>query len=299
MGMLEEIQQSGVGWQQGVLLGQHLDWPWEATLFLGSGSSYHLAQIASWVARYRGYVAHALPSGEVVLHPKVAGSPNTLVGISRSGATTELFRAAESLKIPALLVTTNPHAEGKGLFHQVVVLDQAEERAIVQTRSFTSALVFFLTALLGKEAMDPLPRRWEQQRIALWEKALGWPRGQRYFILGSGAAWGLAQEAALKLKETALVQVEAFHTMEFRHGPLSMVDEDTVVFLLLSEEANPLEKKLGSELADLGARVEEVFYRLETLPLALVPFQFLAYQLATERGLDPEKPRHLRYAVQI
>lgn len=299
MGMLEEIQQSGVGWEQAVARGESLDWPWEGALFLGSGSSYHLAQMASWVARQKGYATQALPSGEVVLYPEVAGSPRTVVGISRSGATTELFRAVEALGVPALLVTTNPHADGKGVFQKVVILDRAEERAIVQTRSFTSALVLFLTALIGREATHALPQGWNQERTALWEKALRWPRAPRYFILGSGAAWGLAQEAALKLKETALVQVEAFHSMEFRHGPMSMVDSETAVFLLLPEDPSPWERSLGPELAALGARVEEVPYRLETLPLALVPFQFLAYQLARERGLDPEKPRHLRYVVQL
>ncbi|MFN4073369.1 MAG: SIS domain-containing protein [Thermus sp.] len=297
--MLEEIWESHAGWEQAVALAQATDWPWEGALFLGSGSSYHLAQVASWLARRRGFAAQALPSGEVALYPEVAGRPASVVGISRSGETTELLRAVEALGVPSLLLTTNPRARGREGFTEVVVLDRAQEAAIVQTRSFTSALVFFLAAFLGAEEVSSLPGLWGKEAPTLWEKALSWPRDGRYFLLGSGAGWGLAQEAALKLKETALVQVEAFHSLEFRHGPMSMVDQETTVFLLLPEEADPWEKGLGPELARLGARVVEVTYRLATLPLALVPFQFLAYQLAKERGLDPERPRHLSYAVRL
>lgn len=299
MGMLDEVWQSGNGWAQAVEEGSRLDWSWDGVLFLGSGSSYHLAQVAAWLARRKGYGAQALPSGEVVLYPEVAGKPQSVVGISRSGETTELFKAVEALRVPALLVTTNPRVEPGQGFERVVALDRAQEAAIVQTRSFTSALVLFLTVFLGPEATSGLPKLWDQQVPALWQKALAWPRAERYFVLGTGPAWGIAQEAALKLKETALVQVESFHTLEFRHGPMSMVDEDTAVFLLVPEEGGELERTVGGEVARLGAQVVEVAYRWNTLPLALVPFQFLAHQLATGRGLDPDQPRHLNYVVRL
>ncbi|WP_105318178.1 SIS domain-containing protein [Thermus tenuipuniceus] len=298
MGMLEEIKASGEGWAQAVEAGSACAWPWEGTLFLGSGSSYYLARIAAWLARTQGHQAQALPSGEALLHPQVAAGARHLVGISRSGQTTELLRAVQALRLPAFLLTTRDPGERAG-FVQRVVLDRAREEAIVQTRSFTSALVFFLTAFLGKGATAGLPRRFAEAEGKLWEAALSWPRAKRYFVLGTGPAWGLAQEVALKLKETALVQVEAFHTLEFRHGPMSMVDEEAAVFLLLPMEDGGLERAVGQEMATLGAKVVEVAYRLPEMPLALVPFQFLAYQLAKERGLDPERPRNLTYAVQL
>lgn len=298
MGMLEEIRDSHKGWAQAVALAQGADWPWEGALFLGSGSSYYLGRTAAWLARRAGFGASALPSGEVLLHPEALGSFRSVVGVSRSGRTTELLEAVRALGLPGFLVTTHPNPEAVGLFQQVVVLSEAQEEAIVQTRSFSSALVFFLARFLGKGAVEDLPELFLQRRDALWQEASSWPRAARYFILGTGAAWGLAQEAALKLKETALVQAEAFHTLEFRHGPMSLVDEDAAVFLLL-EEGGRLEGAVGEEMARLGAKVREVPYTLPTLPLALVPFQFLAYQLALEGGRDPERPRHLSYAVQL
>lgn len=299
MGMLDEIQASGEGWAQAVEAGSACAWPWQNALFLGSGSSYYLARIAAWLARSQGLWAQALPSGEAMLYPHLAAGAERVVGISRSGQTTELLKAVEALGLPAFLLSTRDPGEGGKAFAERVVLDRAREEAIVQTRSFSSGLVFFLTAFLGKEATAHLPRLFVERQGELWELAASWPRAKRYFALGTGAAWGLAQEAALKLKETALVQVEAFHTLEFRHGPMSMVDGDTAVFLFHPQGGGELERAVGREMAALGAEVVEVAYRLAELPLALVPFQFLAYQLARERGLDPEKPRHLSYAVRL
>lgn len=56
-----------------------------------------------------------------------------------------------------------------------------------------------------------------------------------YFFLGSGCRYGLACEASLELKEISLAISEPFHSMEFRHGPLSIVDANTLVIGLMGE----------------------------------------------------------------
>jgi len=296
MGMLEEILSSGQGWRQALELAAQEGLPSGAILFLGSGSSYFLAQVAAILARKRGQRALALPSGEVMLDPKAAGSWDWVVGFSRSGRTSELIGAVEALGLPAWLLTTTQEGPKRELFQRVVLLDRAAEEAIVQTRSFSSALVYLLKALGGDGALDHLPERLSQGMGAIQEAVEGFPRGERYFLLGVGPAWGVAQEAALKLTETALVEAQAFHSLEFRHGPKSRVDEGAVVFLLKS---HPLERPLAEELAGLGARVLELPGSEADLPLSLVHLQLFAHRLARERGLDPDRPRHLTYAVQL
>ncbi|MDW8358916.1 hypothetical protein, partial [Thermus sp.] len=98
--MLEEIKGSHKGWAQAVALAQEADWPWEGALFLGSGSSYYPGQTAAWLARRAGFGASALPSGEVLLHPEALGSFRSVVGVSRSGRTTELLEAVRALGLP-------------------------------------------------------------------------------------------------------------------------------------------------------------------------------------------------------
>lgn len=291
MGMREEILGSPAGWRQALELAAKNGLPQGPTLFLGSGSSYFLAQVAAHLSLQRGRLALALPSGEAMLFPGVARSFSVVVGISRSGRTTELLRAVERLGLPAWLLTTREGAEGP--FARVVVLSEAQEEAIVQTRSFSSAFLYLAYALTGEERLRELPERFIGE---LDGESFRFPTGARYFLLGSGPAWGVAQEAALKLKETALVWAEAFQSLEFRHGPKSLVDGDTVVFLL---ESHPLEEDLARELQALGAKLVRLPGTLPELPLSLARLQLFAHHLALLRGLDPDHPRHLTYAVEL
>src|SRR5690606_13567687 len=77
-------------------------------------------------------------------------------------------------------------------------------------------------------------------------------RFQRVFYLGSGALYGLACEAMLKMKEMSLTHAEAFHTLEFRHGPKSMVDSETLIVGLLDGQ-NEIELAVIEEMRALGA----------------------------------------------
>src|SRR6185369_17077038 len=77
----------------------------------------------------------------------------------------------------------------------------------------------------------------------------------RFYFLGSGIRYGLACEVNLKMKEMTLTHSEPFHFMEFRHGPMSMVNENTVVIGMLSDANRMQEAKVLSEMAELGARV--------------------------------------------
>ena len=160
----------------------------------------------------------------------------------------------------------------------------ADETSVVQTRFATSALAL-LRASLGEDLAPA---------IADAEAALGapLPHGARQFtFLGAGWTVGLANEAALKLREAALAWAEAYPAMEYRHGPIAVADEHSLVWLLSEPPAGLIE-----EVAATGARVVEP----SGDPLAeLVRIQRLAVALAAERGLDPENPRHLSRSVVL
>jgi glucosamine--fructose-6-phosphate aminotransferase (isomerizing) len=122
----------------------------------------------------------------------------------------------------------------------------------------------------------------------------------------------------LKLKEMSLTSSEAFHFLEFRHGPKSMVDERTLVVGLLSDAARELEMAVLREMQELGARVliladsgdnlgwadqvvafEAGLPELACLPLYLPVLQLFAYYRSIRKGLNPDAPRHLDAVVQL
>ncbi len=137
------------------------------------------------------------------------------------------------------------------------------------------------------------------------------PGLERFYFLGSGARYGLACEASLKMKEMSLSYSEPFHFFEFRHGPMSMVNAQTLVVGLLSEANQQHEAQVMTEMGALGGRLMtlgEAGARLSFesgLPEALrgvlyLPLlQLLAFQRARSRGLNPDSPANLNMVVHL
>jgi glutamine---fructose-6-phosphate transaminase (isomerizing) len=148
-------------------------------------------------------------------------------------------------------------------------------------------------------------------------EALGRAGLERYFFLGSGPQYGIANEGMLKMKEMSLSHSEAFHFLEFRHGPKSIVGADSLVAGLVSPEASGSERQVLEEMARLGATVLEItseppmngVARTVQLPatlpgwarpaLYLLPLQLLAYHRTIDKGLNPDSPRHLDAVVTL
>jgi glutamine---fructose-6-phosphate transaminase (isomerizing) len=300
-------------------------------LFTGCGSTHYLAQVAaSLFQELTGVPARSCPASEILLWPRqvLADPGNTLlVAVSRSGTTTETleamnkFRRLGGKRIWSITCyADSPLALGSDL---VLLAEAAQEESIAQTRSFASMLVLAkaLAANIAGHDIAVLERLPELGRRLIGETAslaegLGSSRDlDRFFFLGSGVRYGLAAEAMLKMKEMSLTYSEAYHFMEFRHGPMSMVNEQTLVAGLLSQEARPHEQKVVEEMAGLGAQTlslctdagshtgSEVFLAAPDLPtwaslvLYLPPLQLMAYHRSISKGLDPDNPTNLSAVI--
>jgi fructoselysine-6-P-deglycase FrlB-like protein len=254
-------------------------------LAIGCGTSLHMARA---YARLR----EAAGSGETDWAPAsempARRAYDVVVAISRSGTTTEIVRALEDVGSRARTVgiVTDAASPVGRLVDDVVVLDFADERAVVQTR-FPTTVMCLLRRSLGEDLAE-LP---DEGARAL-EAPLPRPDGDLDHVVFLGRGWtiGLADEAALKFGETARGRAESYPAMEYRHGPLSSAGPGTLVW---SFGALPdgLERALTEEA---GAQVELV----RGDPLAgLVTVQRQAVATARARGLDPAFPRLLDRSV--
>jgi len=214
---------------------------------------------------------------------------DALLAISRSGTTTEVVRALgilpTSLPTYAIVGTDGtPIAEAAG---HTVVLDFADEASVVQTRFATTTLVFLLAGL-GVET----ERASLEAELALDD---GLPvaaeKAGSFVFLGRGWTVGLANEAALKLREAALVPAESYPALEYRHGPIALADPQTVVWPLGDPDGD-----LAGDIRATGATVVETIRH----PLAdLVLVHRVALAIAQARGLDPDHPRNLTRSVVL
>ncbi|WP_129310718.1 sugar isomerase [Streptomyces sp. L2] len=229
-------------------------------------------------------------------------SYDRVVAISRSGTTTEVLDVLGALrgKVPTAALTADPATPVMRLADAVAVLDYADERSVVQTRFATGALVL-LRAHLEAEGALPVHVRPVEQAVADAETALAEPLGAeltgagQFTFLGTGWTYGLAQEAALKMREAAGAWTESYPAMEYRHGPISITGPGRVTWVF-----GPVPKGLAGDVERVGgtfvARSDEAAGGLD--PLAdLVRAQRLAVLVAEARGLDPDRPRNLTRSV--
>ena len=120
----------------------------------------------------------------------------------------------------------------------VLPAEAAQEQSMAQTRSFTSMLLLAqaLAAHIGGEdwsVLSTLPAHGRDSLAKtefLVQQIASRPEVTRFVFLGSGPLFGVANEAMLKMTEMSLTVAHAFHFMEYRHGPMSMADEEVAIF---------------------------------------------------------------------
>jgi glucosamine--fructose-6-phosphate aminotransferase (isomerizing) len=308
----------------------------EQILTVGCGSTHYLAQAAAAsMAMRTGVPARAYPSSELWLYP--ASEPmdrSLLVAISRSGSTTETLYAVDRFRElggeSVLAVTNYPESPLAAQADFVLDAPEGQEQSVAQTRSFTSMLLLTqaLTAtMMNDEGMLASLHQLGGKLSDLVDRAGDLPQRlgadldiQRLFFLGGGHLYGIACEAMLKTKEMTLSTAEAYHPLEFRHGPMSVVDANTLVVGLVSDTAPTEEAKVLADMKGLGARilalsedssafddwrpddVVELRSDLDQVcrqPLYLPVLQRLAYHRALAKGLDPDRPTNLTAVVEL
>jgi glucosamine--fructose-6-phosphate aminotransferase (isomerizing) len=311
-------------------------------LFVGCGSSYYLAlsAAASWSA-ITGMRARAIPASELLLFPELvlAGTGAVAaVAISRSGRTSETVRAAEVLErdknIRVLAVTGTPDQPLEQVATATLPLLFSDEQSTVMTRSFTSMLLglqYFAAchaddrslANSFTKSLSQLPAMADRVMTSMNARIREFVAARQfadYVCLGQGAFYGVACETALKLTEMSVSYAQSFHTLEFRHGPKSIVGPETLVMFLLSDQGYDAECDVLEEIKGLGGTTLAVANRADErvrnasdllfeldfdLPeLARLAAYIFAGQLTglytgLKKGLDPDNPRHLSRVVVL
>jgi fructoselysine-6-P-deglycase FrlB-like protein len=260
--------------------------PGEPAAAIGCGTSHYVAWAYAALREEKGLgVTDAAIASELSPHR----SYRRVVAISRSGTTTEVLRTLEGLRgsIPTVAVTAVHDSPVASYADDTVVLDFANEQSVVQTRFATAAL-----ALLRAHVGDLLDAAVTDGAVALARALPVEPSEFRQFVfLGQGWTVGLANEAALKLREAASAWTEAYPAMEYRHGPISAAGPGTLVWAI-----GPVDQSVLADAADTGATVIDE----GADPMAeLILIQRMAVDLAEARGLDPDRPKHLTRSVVL
>jgi glutamine---fructose-6-phosphate transaminase (isomerizing) len=258
----------------------------ERLLVLGCGTSYYAAAAYAWLREQAGQgVTDAIIASELTTRLR---DYDRVVAISRSGTTTDVSQALDRLPagLPVTAILGELGTPIATAATDIIDLSYADERSVVQTR-FPTTLLTLLRANLGESAATIA------ELISAARSVIAAPIVERaprqLVVLGSGWAAALAQEGALKSRESAGMWAEAYATGEYLHGPISVAGPGTLVWAM-----TPLTEVQSRAISSTGASIHQGH---DDPQVELVALQSHAVAWAVAAGRDADLPVHLTRSV--
>ena len=279
----------------------------------GCGTSYYLAQAIAAAFNAGGRDAIAVPGAEWAGRMQSYLSNRTgavVIGLSRSGTTTETIQALRASR-EAGLRTVAISCE-----NDTPILREAETAIYLPTHAdegivMTASASLMLIAGLRLAGMTPSGAQAAEAAMKAVEDCGAVLAGRDHFVyLGGGALYGVASEGCLKVQEMSLSFSQAFHPLEYRHGPVSLITDRSAVVMLYSD-AVEAEAKLVAELQAKGAMVIGLGGPGDlSVPLSggsvearateiLPALQMIGERVANAKSIDTATPRHLTKVVVL
>jgi len=297
--------------------------PPAAVVTCARGSSDHAATYAKYLIETMTgtpTASAALSVASLYDAPTLAGE-RLCLAISQSGKSPDLLAAVEAQKKAGAYVVALLNAEDAplcALADTVIALKAAPEKSVAATKSYISSLAA-IAALVAAwaeddalgEALTALPGQLAEAFALDWSAAIpAFADAQNLFVLGRGYGYGVAQEAALKFKETSSLHAESFSAAEVRHGPMAIVgDAFHVLAFGGSDRAAESVREAAAEFRGRGATVLLADPAGGDLPalaahpaiepiLLIQSFYRMASGLAIARGRNPDSPPHLNKVTE-
>jgi len=293
-----------------------------ALLTVARGSSDHAAHFMAYLIMARmGRLVTSLPMSLITLYQsQIVCDGLVSLAFSQSGQSPDLvaptrFFSAGGARTAAFV--NDPQSPLAKAAQWVFPLHAGTEASVAATKSFIAQLVAGARLVAAwqddvvlQAAISALPGVLTRAARNDWTAALDvLVDADRLFVIGRGTGLAIAQEAALKFKETCAIQAEAFSGAEVKHGPMALVDEGYP--LLVFAPRGPAQHgllALADEMRARGARVllaapastpgsqlviaESTSIELDPIA-AIQSFYPMVEALARARGFDPDRPRHL------
>ncbi len=246
------------------------------------------------------------------------------LAVSQSGQSPDIVRLTEAAVgsgATAVAITNDPASPLADAASATLPICAGPELSVAATKTFVTSLVagLWLIAELAEDADLLAAIRALPEQLALatqcdWSPAAKAVTGRSLFCLGRGPSWAIANEAALKFKETCQIHAESYSSAEVLHGPVSIVGPGFPVLGFASADAaEGALVEVADHIAGLGAQVfvtSDKARAANTLPHIrtghwltdpipnVVAFYAMVEAVARSRGIDPDAPRHLKKVTE-
>ena len=310
------------------------------------GSAYYVSVLAKYILEKTCRIpTEAVMASEFRYSQPVIDEKNLVIIISQSGETADTLaalREAKRLGAKTLAIVNVVGSAISKIADQTIYTWAGPEIAVATTKAFSTqlAVVYLLAAYMARQLKtmdDDTYRQWVEgleQLPKAAEKVLSTENltkvqyyASRYyghhdaFYIGRNVDSAISLEGSLKLKEVAYLHSEAYPAGELKHGPISLIENGTLVVALATVAplfdktmANVREVKargadvLCITLEDLAEEAQKQADGILSIPkildvlqpsLSLIPLQLFAYYVALHRGCDVDKPRNLAKSVTV
>jgi glucosamine--fructose-6-phosphate aminotransferase (isomerizing) len=308
---------------------------YDELIFTGCGTSMYLAQASAQAfSAYNAVPSRAVPCSELFFFPEtyVKGRKVLVLPITRNSCTSEVRMAIDRVRaypfVKTLAITCDKRSAE---YNDYMILspDTAED-SVIMTRSFTSMVYLAVIMAMyegGKKDKILQMKDYDKISVELLEKMDAitkqildeHPNLNLFITLGQGVYYGIANECMNKMKEMGLANSEAYYSMEYRHGPMSLVDENTLIVTLANPHTLDTDAKLLTQMNSYGAvtvaigdkvsqAMPDAVYSLdmgygfdEMQYAGVIGFigQFLGYHISMIKKIDADSPRHLSQAIVL
>ena len=307
------------------------------------GTAYHAGMTAKYVIESMARISVEVDmASEFRYRNPIIEEGALVIVISQSGETADTLQALRDSKARGAKVLGIVNVVGSSIAREadsVMYTWAGPEIAVASTKAYSAQLIaLYLLAMKSarvkgtiseeeyQQLVFDLRRLPEQIELLLGNKTRIQRFANRYvaaksvFFIGRGLDYTLSMEGSLKLKEITYMHSEAYAAGELKHGPISLIEDGTLVMASLTQE--DLYKKTISNIREVKSRgafvlaltttghddiedtADYVLYipqtnRYFTNSLAIIPFQMFAYYVSIGKGLDVDKPRNLAKSVTV
>ena len=298
----------------------------------GSGTSYHSALLFKhMLARFAKIRAETVMSSEAHDGLAAVDDGSVIIAISQSGETADVLESVKVAKkqgariLGIVNVTTSSLARISDAF---LSTNCGPEVGVAATKSFTGqlALAYAVTDRLadGKlragetaEFVAAIEKVISTSQPVIEKMAADMKDVNDIYLLGRSIHYPIALEGALKLKELSYVHAEGVAAGELKHGPLALMEKNTLVILLAPHDATYKDsisnaheiKARGATVIGISDIKDEIFDHWIEIPhldqeafypiVEVIPLQMLSYYMALVKNADPDYPRNLAKSVTV
>ena len=309
---------------------------YDEVIFTGCGTSLYLAQASAHAfSTCTGISAKGMCCSELYYFPETYvgnGKKVLVVPMTRKSYTTEVRMAIDKVRsypgVKSLAITCDPDSSKYNDY--MLLSPETPEDSVIMTRSFTSMiyLAVVMSYYVGgkKEKIAQLKdyaanaESFLKATDEMAKKIVAeHPECNLFITLGQGINYGIANVCMNKMKEMSLSNSEAYYTLEYRHGPMSLVDDKTLIILLGNEDTVDGDAKLLTQMKEYGAKVLAIgnnaskdftdvdytldmpygYDSLQNAPIIGYIGQLIGYYVAELKNLNADSPRHLTQAIVI